>query len=175
MVKLPLLTAPQALIAAERQPPGAEVPLPAGVGDGTVKRVVRVLVVDDNIDLVAMLCGTLRLKGFVVQSAYTGPEGLRIAQEWRPDIALLDIGLPDMDGYEIARRLRSGGVLAVAGEGAAGTGAAGARMKLIAITGYGREDDVALALEAGFDAHMTKPVDFDELEKQMNVPAAAGT
>ncbi|MDP1661151.1 MAG: response regulator, partial [Phycisphaerales bacterium] len=118
----------------------------------------------------------LRLKGYTVQSAHTGPEGLRIAQEWRPDIALLDIGLPDMDGYEIARRLRSESVFAVAaaGEGVAGTGGAGARMKLIAITGYGREDDITLALDAGFDAHMTKPVDFDELEKQMNVPAAAG-
>ncbi|MDP1662210.1 MAG: PAS domain S-box protein, partial [Phycisphaerales bacterium] len=94
-VCLPLVAAPVAAAQHER-PPGGEASDHSGI---------RVLVVDDNIDLVTMLCGTLRLKGYTVQSAHTGPEGLRIAQEWRPDIALLDIGLPDMDGYEIARRL----------------------------------------------------------------------
>jgi two-component system CheB/CheR fusion protein len=132
-----------------------------------------VLVVDDNIDLVTMLCGTLRLKGFIVQSAYTGPEGLRIAREWRPDIALLDIGLPGLDGYEIARRLRSDSMFAVpaASESVVGTGVADARMKLIAITGYGREDDIAHAREAGFDGHLVKPCDMDKLEEMMAAPA----
>ncbi|MDP1662970.1 MAG: ATP-binding protein, partial [Phycisphaerales bacterium] len=104
-VRLPLLAAAQGQIASEGLLPGGRMPLPTRVEDGVVRAAVRVLVVDDNIDLVTMLCGTLRLKGYTVQSAHTGPEGLRIAQEWRPDIALLDIGLPDMDGYEIARRL----------------------------------------------------------------------
>jgi len=172
-VTLPLLTALQAPPASEAQPLSAEAPVPTGIEGGGVKEAaVRVLVVDDNIDLVTMLCGTLRLKGFIVQSAYTGPEGLRIAREWRPDIALLDIGLPGLDGYEIARRLRADRVLrvAVAGERSAGTGEEGARMKLIAITGYGREDDIALAREAGFDGHMVKPCDFEKLEAMMAAP-----
>jgi len=127
---------------------------------------------------VTMLCGTLRLKGFIVQSAYTGPDGLRIAREWKPDIALLDIGLPGLDGYEIARRLRSDSVIAAEapGEGAVGTGGTttggtGVRMKLIAITGYGREDDIAHAREAGFDGHLVKPCDMEKLEEIMAAPA----
>jgi len=173
-VKLPLLTAPRAQLASDGQSPNTETPGPTGIGEGRVKApAVRVLVVDDNIDLVTMLCGTLRLKGFVVQSAYTGPEGLRIAREWQPDIALLDIGLPGLDGYEIARRLRADHMVAVdaAGDGVVGTGVAGARMKLIAITGYGRDDDIALAKQAGFDGHMVKPCDFEKLEKMMAAPA----
>jgi CheY-like chemotaxis protein len=122
---------------------------------------VRVLVCDDNIDLVMMLAGSLRYKGYSVQSAYTGPDGLRVAQQWRPDVVLLDIGLPGLDGYEIARRLRAA---------AGGSPAQLAGMRLIALTGYGRDTDVALAREAGFDAHMVKPYDFDELERLMVLP-----
>lgn len=173
-VKLPLLTVPLDQSTTERLRPSAQTPGPAVARDGGVKAAaVRVLVVDDNIDLVTMLCGTLRLKGYIVQSAYTGPEGLRIAQEWRPDIALLDIGLPGLDGYEIARRLRADNVRGVAasGEGGVVTGGAVARMKLIAITGYGRDDDIVLAKQAGFDGHLTKPVEFQDLEKMMAAPA----
>jgi len=94
-----------------------------------------------------------------VQIAYTGPAGLKIAQRWLPDIVLLDIGLPDLDGYEVARRLRSSQT----------PGVAGRKMKLIALTGYGRDADKALAFEAGFDAHLTKPYEFDELEKLLAV------
>ncbi len=122
---------------------------------------VRVLIVDDNIDLVIMLTGSLRHKGYSVQSAYTGPEGLKVAQQWRPDVALLDIGLPGLDGYEIARRLRAA---------ARSSPSQLARLRLIALTGYGRDTDVALAREAGFDAHMVKPYDFDELEELMVAP-----
>ncbi len=179
IVKLPLLAAPRGQVASEGQSLSAGASGPMVTGEGRVKApALRVLVVDDNIDLVTMLCGTLRLKGFVVQCAYTGPEGLRIAREWRPDIALLDIGLPGLDGYEIARRLRSENVFAVAaaGEGVVGnggvaTGGTGARMKLIAITGYGREDDVAHAREAGFDGHLVKPCDMEKLEEMMAAPA----
>jgi two-component system, chemotaxis family, CheB/CheR fusion protein len=71
---------------------------------------------------------------------------------------LLDIGLPGMDGYEVARRLRAAPDLK------------GLNMRLIAMTGYARESDIALAREAGFDAHLVKPFDFDELEKLMVVP-----
>lgn len=88
-----------------------------------------------------------------MQTAHTGPEGLRIAQEWLPDIVLLDIGLPGLDGYQIARRLRVDPLTA------------GAR--LIALTGYGQAADILLTREAGFDAHLVKPYDFEELEKTM--------
>ncbi len=172
-VKLPLLTAIQTQIASKAQLPGTEAHGLAGIGNERAKAAVRVLVVDDNVDLVTMLCGTLRLKGYIVQSAYTGLEGLRIAQEWRPDIALLDIGLPGLDGYEIARRLRAEKVFAVgeAGDGSVADGDSSGRMKLIAITGYGRDDDVALAKKAGFDGHMVKPCDFERLEEMMAAPA----
>ncbi|MBC7771969.1 MAG: PAS domain S-box protein [Pyrinomonadaceae bacterium] len=118
---------------------------------------VRVLVVDDNKDLVWMLTSALKLKGYNVQSAYTGVDGLKIAMEWRPDVALLDIGLPGLDGYEVARRLRAS--------------PATSSIRLIAITGYGRDSDIILAQEAGFDAHLIKPYDFDDLEKLL---AASG-
>jgi two-component system CheB/CheR fusion protein len=118
----------------------------------------RVLVVDDNVDQAAMLSGTLRHKGYSVQVAYTGPDGLRVAERWRPEIVLLDIGLPGMDGYEVARRLR------------ADPSMTGSAMRLIAITGYGRTNDIALARDAGFDGHLTKPVVFADLEKMMATP-----
>lgn len=120
----------------------------------------RVLVVDDNPDLVLMLCSMLRQKGYSVQSAHTGPDGLNIARKWRPDLVLLDIGLPGLDGYEVARRLRRD----------AQAGSAGKQMRLIAITGYGSQADIALAHEAGFDGHLTKPVEFKNLEKMMASP-----
>ena len=107
-----------------------------------------------------MLASTLRNKGYSVQSAYTGPDGLKVAQQWRPDVVLLDIGLPGLDGYEVARRLRSDSSLSSAPE----------KMRLFAMTGYGREADIALAREAGFDSHMTKPCDFRELEKLLSAP-----
>lgn len=88
-----------------------------------------------------------------MQTAHTGPEGLRIAQEWLPEIVLLDIGLPGLDGYQIARRLR------------VDPSTVGAR--LIALTGYGQAADILLTREAGFDAHLVKPYDFEELEKIM--------
>lgn len=72
-------------------------------------------------------------------------------------MVLLDIGLPGLDGYDVARRLRSGPKL----------GNAGAQMRLIALTGYGRDADIARGSEAGFDAHAVKPFEFDELEKLM--------
>jgi CheY-like chemotaxis protein len=104
-----------------------------------------------------MVASALRQKGYSVQSAYTGPDGLKTAQQWRPDVVLLDIGLPKLDGYEVARRLR-------ADENMKG-------LKIIALTGYGRDSDIKMAREAGFDAHMTKPCDIDELQKIMTAPA----
>ncbi len=183
-VKLPLVAAP--LVEAVRDGPESDVHAhviesvatgPRITGKSDSGRGVRVLVVDDNVDLVLMITGTLRHKGYTVRSAFNGPDGLKIAQEWRPDIALLDIGLPGLDGYEVARRLRSDATprmvadAVVDGEIAAGIDGDGgevARIKLIALTGYGREADIVLSREAGFDGHMVKPCDFDELEKMMD-------
>ena len=142
IVKLPLTHAPEMLQAVE---PGT----PAPQRDG-----IRVLVVDDNIDQVTMLSGALRHAGYIVQSAHTGPEGLQVALQWRPDIVVLDIGLPGLDGYEIARHLRSN--------------ADTKSVRLIALTGYAKNSDIARAREAGFDAHLSKPLEFDELEKLLS-------
>ena len=162
-VKLPLIAAPLSDPQAQVQTPTA--PAPAHPG----QEPVRVLVVDDNVDLVTMIAGALRYKGYRVQTAYTGPEALKLAREWRPDIALLDIGLPGLDGYEVARRIRADAVRHMAG-GDESEGTARARMRLIAITGYGLDSDIALAKEAGFDGHLVKPCDLDELEQMMTSP-----
>jgi two-component system CheB/CheR fusion protein len=87
----------------------------------------------------------LQIWGFDSMCANDGAEGLSLARTFSPGIVLLDIGLPNMDGYEVARRLRKS--------------ARGDRMTLIALTGYGQEADRARALEAGFDLHLLKPVD----------------
>jgi CheY-like chemotaxis protein len=131
-VRLPMVSAP---LVTEVKPP--EAPHQPEGANGP-----RVLVVDDDIDLVTMLTNWLRHKGYAVRSADTGPDGLKIALQWRPDLVLLDIGLPGLDGYEVARRLRAGAKTSEA--------------RLIALTGYGRDTDVALAREAGFDAHLVK-------------------
>lgn len=145
IIKLALAAFPLA------QPPAvADEPTPDG-------NELRVLVVDDNVDSVMLLGTTLREKGYQVQSAYNGPDALKLVQQWRPDILLLDIGLPGLDGYEVARRLRTI-------PDAAGTAFQG---RIIAVTGYGRAGDIERAREAGFDAHLAKPFEFDVLEKLM--------
>lgn len=141
-------------VAAPAAPPFSA-PSPALLGVTGV----RVLVVDDNVDQVMMLTGSLRLNRFSVQTAHTGSEGLSIALQWRPHIVLLDIGMPGMDGYEVARRLRA----AERGEPGKAAAPPAKRMRLIALTCYGRPADKALAREVGFDAHLTKPCDLDYL------------
>ena len=97
-----------------------------------------------------------------MRSALDGPSALRAAEAFHPAIALLDIGLPVMDGFELARRLR--GSDAFAG------------IKLVAITGYGQETDRARSREAGFDAHLVKPVDLEHLEQLLqDLSSAVGT
>ena len=78
-----------------------------------------------------------------------------MAQEWRPNFVLLDIGQPGLDGYEVARRLRANSSLSSAAH----------EMRLIAMTGYGRDTDIALGRESGFNAHLVKPCEFEEVEK----------
>jgi CheY-like chemotaxis protein len=102
----------------------------------------RVLVVDDNADATEMLHAALSNAGHVVRTAATASDALAVAMDLEPEVAILDIGLPDIDGYELARRLRQ----------------SQATMRLIALTGYGQTGDVMAARSAGFDAHCAKPV-----------------
>ena len=109
----------------------------------------RVLVVDDNVDSAQSMSLLLGLEGYEVECAYDGEEALLRAGRLRPDVVLLDLGLPRLSGYEVARRLR--------GE------PSGSSLLLVAVSGYGRERDRQAAREAGFDLHLTKPADPDEV------------
>jgi CheY-like chemotaxis protein len=109
----------------------------------------RVLLIEDNEDGREMMALMLEAKDYRVECAGDGIDGLRLAAEHHPDIALVDIGLPGIDGYEVARRMRSDPATAM--------------VRLVALTGYGQESDRARALDAGFDAHLVKPVDLDLL------------
>ena len=111
----------------------------------------RVLVVDDNRDAADMLAAAVAARGHITAVAHDGPEALRVARDFRPDAALLDIGLPVMDGYELAQHLRS----------VHPTG----RLLLVAITGYGTDSDRLRSREAGFATHLTKPVDLETVAK----------
>lgn len=105
----------------------------------------RILVVDDNVDAAESIAMILQLAGYSVRCVYDGPSVLQAAQTYRPDVIVLDIGLPGMSGYEVARQLR-----ALPDFG---------RTPLVAVTGYGQEEDRRSSAEAGFDCHLTKPVD----------------
>ncbi len=111
---------------------------------------LRVLVVDDNLDAAASLGTLFSLIGHVVTLACDGATALALAPAAKPDLVLIDIGLPVMDGYALAAALRDAGV---------------ARAALVAVTGYGREDDVRRSREAGFDDHLVKPIDLAALQR----------
>jgi CheY-like chemotaxis protein len=113
-------------------------------------RLRRILIIEDNDDAREMLREWLVMNGHDVQDARDGASGLALAERLSPEVALIDIGLPDMDGYEVARRLRS---------------TRDGTISLVALTGYGQPDDRRRALEAGFDVHLTKPVDTERLEE----------
>jgi PAS domain S-box-containing protein len=125
-------------------PPHAE------VGIVELPDAVRVLVVDDNLDAAELLATSVQMMGHAARVAHDGPAGLRIAAEFRPDVALIDIGLPVMDGYELARHLRAlPGLESV---------------RLIAVTGYSQEADRAEAAAAGFEQHLVKPIRLEQLQ-----------
>ncbi len=119
---------------------------------------LRVLVVDDNVDTAESLAMLLTAVGHEVQTRYTGPDGLASGLAFDPDVVLLDIGLPGMDGYEVAAKLRA----SPHGEG----------LTLVALTGYGQESDKQRALASGFDAHLVKPVDFGLLQALLTATVA---
>jgi CheY-like chemotaxis protein/two-component sensor histidine kinase len=124
----------------------------------------RVLVVDDNVDAAVSLGMLLKLAGQEVRVAYDGPAALRQAIDFRPELVLLDIGMPGMDGYEVCRRLRREATLS-------GT-------TVVALTGWGQDEDRRRSHEAGFDHHIVKPVEPGALQRLLDElpgdPAAAG-
>ena len=130
--------------------PATRVGTPAGPGPAPPTERVgrRVLVIEDNSDGREMLVTMLRLSGHEVWEAATGVDGLERAVQYRPAVVLLDIGLPDIDGYAVGRELRQ---------------RLGASVRLVAVTGYGQPRDRARSEDAGFDAHVLKPVDPAEL------------
>jgi CheY-like chemotaxis protein len=136
---LPIAGEPPALSAMPERAPGAG-------------RRRRVLVVEDNRDAAASLCVLLELMGHDVRVAYTGPEGVATAAEWTPEIIISDIGLPGFDGFEVARRLRR---------------QLGTKPLLVALTGYGRDEDRRHSREAGFDHHLIKPADPAVLQQML--------
>jgi signal transduction histidine kinase len=127
---------------------GAGAPVGAAAPERPTAR-RRVLVVDDNHDAGDSLGDLLELSGHEVRVTRSGPQALEVAREFRPDVGLLDIGLPGMSGYELAGRLRAEGY--------------GSVMLLIALTGYGQDEDRRRTHEAGFDHHLTKPADLRQL------------
>jgi PAS domain S-box-containing protein len=122
----------------------------ASSGPKPARRGRRVLVADDNRDAAESLRLLLGLAGHEVRVAHDGPDALAAAAEFRPDTVLLDIGMPGLNGYEVAARLRALEW--------------GRALVLVAITGWGQEQDKRLALDAGFDHHLTKPIDPDRIE-----------
>jgi signal transduction histidine kinase len=117
----------------------------------------RVLVVEDNDDLRDMMCALLQSRGSTVLSAADGRGAIALARQQRPSLAFVDIDLPDISGYEVAR--------ALAGQGG---------IRLVAVTGYGQPEDVRRALAAGFERHLKKPVRLEELERAAAEPASNG-
>ncbi len=137
-VRLPLLDLPREV------PPGSDAAPLQHAGPR------RVLVIDDNRDAAEIMTVLLELWGHEVRIAYDGPDALGVAAEFRPDAALLDIGLPGMSGFEVAQRLRE-----LPGWD---------RVMLVAVTGYGQDEDRRRSREAGFDHHLTKPVEPARLQ-----------
>ena len=112
------------------------------------------MVVEDNADSREMLCQLLALVGCESHAADTGLRGLELIDEVRPDVAIIDVGLPGMDGFELARQVRAN--------------PKHAHMYLVALTGYGQASDRARALRAGFDEHIVKPIGPDTLVRLLS-------
>ncbi|MCU0760665.1 MAG: PAS domain-containing protein [Steroidobacteraceae bacterium] len=128
-------------------PPGSRAPV----------RPHRILVVDDNVDAADSMAMLLQLEGHAAQAVYGATAALAAIAAQEPDMVLLDIGMPEMDGYEVARRIRGREPVR--------------RMRLVALTGYGQEADVARSTAAGFDAHLVKPADPEALARLFDAPA----
>jgi CheY-like chemotaxis protein/nitrogen-specific signal transduction histidine kinase len=139
-VRLPLAA------AAERSAPGAQTAEPVA------PRGMRVMIADDNRDAADSLCRVLALYGYEARAAYDGASAIGMSESFRPHVAVLDIGMPVHNGYDVARHLRA---------------RRGRDLRLIALTGWGGDGDVQRARDAGFDAHVTKPVDPGTLNEMI--------
>ncbi|MQA89961.1 MAG: PAS domain S-box protein [Gemmatimonas sp.] len=168
-----LITLHGGTVRAESAGPGkgtaviTELPAATGRSSGRIRHAIidptahsmdadptsSILIVDDNDDARKSLCSLLSLLGYQVDGAGDGPSALELAARIDPSIALIDIGLPGMDGYELARRLRR---------------ARPDGIRLVAVTGYGQPSDRARSRAAGFDAHLVKPVDLDTLRPYLD-------
>jgi CheY-like chemotaxis protein len=137
VVRLPVMA------TAATPPPGSEISTPAGHSS-------RVLVVDDNVDAAESLALLLEAAGHQVRMAFDGLSALQAAADFRPQVVLLDLGLPGLDGFEVAKRLRQqpaqNGVV------------------LVAVTGYGQDADRQRSRDAGFDHHLVKPAEFKQVQ-----------
>ncbi len=139
--------------------PGGVSPAVEGAPPHAAAKPARVLVVDDSADTVETMAKLLRLSGHHVRTSFDGEDAVIAAAEFHPDVVLLDLGLPRIDGYEACRRIRRGTL--------------GEPPVIIAVTGWGQEADRRRSREVGFDHHLTKPVDFSEVERLMEPRGAA--
>ncbi len=142
-VRLPIVQTASRAAGANAWPAGSRAPS-------------RVLVVDDNTDAAQSLVVLLRMLGHEAAAAHDGASALAYAAAQRPDFVLLDLGMPGMDGYEVARRLRAQDP--------------GGNLRLIALSGWGQEEDKRRTREAGFDFHLTKPAELGEIERLLGDP-----
>jgi CheY-like chemotaxis protein len=129
--------------------------------DSTQRRGVRVLIVDDNVDVAELLSMALEIHGFETTVAHDARDAMTSWRKFAPHAGVLDVGLPDTDGYELARALRA---------------EYGGKPTLIAATGYGLPNDRLRSADAGFDCHLVKPVSIQDLVRVLDerVAAAAG-
>ena len=139
-----LVVCPPGAMSLKTQPPPTEIAKPTGPA-------LRVLVVDDNVDAANVLKMLVQEAGHLVRMAHTGPTALAAALDYRPDVMLLDIGLPELDGFEVAKRIRQEPLLH--------------DIVLVAMTGYGQESDRQRMQEAGFDHYLVKPADFEKVRQ----------
>ena len=147
VIRLPLLADVDAR-------PADRAELPSSRDEPAVAR--RILLADDNADALESLATVLRLRGHEVYSAPNGAIALETAVRHMPEVALLDIGMPMLDGYEVARRIRAQEW--------------GKAITLVALTGWGQESDRRRSQEAGFDTHLVKPLDLDKLTALLALP-----
>ena len=152
-VRLPVSDSPYEAVE-DTQPRGTPAPPALAHGSG------RILLVDDNQDAASTLADLLRAIGYEVRTAHDGMGAIAALADFTPDLAILDIGLPDMDGYALARKLADR--------------ARTANLRLVALTGYGGEADRSRALASDFDEHFVKPVAFDRLLAAVQTLLAAG-
>lgn len=119
----------------------------------------RVLVVDDNVDSATSMAMLVRMLGAETRTAHDGQQAIDVAAEFRPEMIFLDIGLPKLDGYEAARRIRQEPW--------------GKSIVLAALTGWGNDDDMRRSREAGFDHHLVKPLELNVLKELLAAPPPA--